>query len=640
MIEPDNGMLDYFVFELSRPTKRIVSLIIDTVLITASFFFAYWTRLGKITAFDNRQIWFALSCTLIVTLIAFVKLGLYRAALRYISFKALAMIAAGALISSISLVIFSFFIDSFIPRTVPLIYFSYVFLLCGGVRMLVRYYIGLLLDKDNESVLIYGAGSNGRQLSVMLKHAYRYRIRGFIDDNPKLYGSYILGNKVFSSKQIERLILKYNVKVILLAIPSASRSQRKAIIDNLVPLKVKVQTIPDMEEILQGKAKIDELREVQIEDLLGRDPVEPNKTLLAKNIVDQIVMVTGAGGSIGSELCRQIIRNKPRQLLLFELSEFSLYSIHQELNEILKKEKIEGVELVPLLGNVRDIYRLDNVLRKFSVDTIYHAAAYKHVPLVEYNTIEGIRNNIFGTYYVARSAIEHGVKSFVLVSTDKAVRPTNVMGATKRMAELCLQALADSASHKAQKTCFSMVRFGNVLGSSGSVIPLFRKQILKGGPITITHPDIIRYFMTIPEAAQLVIQSGAMAKGGDVFILDMGEPVKIVDLAKNLIQLSGLKLTTQDSPNGDIEITYTGLRPGEKLYEELLIAGDNIQKTAHERIMTAQEVYLSFDELSDVLQALESACDKFDYQKIREILVSAPTGFHPTSEIVDFLYER
>lgn len=293
-----------------------------------------------------------------------------------------------------------------------------------------------------------------------------------------------------------------------------------------------------------------------------------------------------------------------------------------------------------MLGNVRDIYRLDNVLRKFNVDTIYHAAAYKHVPLVEYNTIEGIRNNIFGTYYVARSAIEHGVRSFVLISTDKAVRPTNVMGATKRMAELCLQALADSASNKGQKTCFSMVRFGNVLGSSGSVIPLFRKQILKGGPITITHPDIIRYFMTIPEAAQLVIQAGAMAKGGDVFILDMGEAVKIVDLAKNLIQLSGLNLKTQDSPNGDIEITYTGLRPGEKLYEELLIAGDNIQKTAHERIMTAQEVYLSFDGLLDVLQSLEFACDKFDYQQIREILVSAPTGFHPTSEIVDFLYEK
>lgn len=639
MIEPDNGMLDYFVFELSRPTKRIVSLIIDTVLITASFFFAYWTRLGKITAFDNRQIWFALGGTLVVTLIVFVKLGLYRAVLRYISFKALAMIAIGALISSISLVLFSFFIDSFIPRTVPLIYFSYVFLLCGGVRMLVRYYIGLLLDKDNDSVLIYGAGANGRQLAVMLKHAYRYRIRGFIDDNPKLHGAYLLGNKIFSPKDIPKLIQKYNIKVILLAIPSASRSQRKAVIDSLVPLKVKVQTIPDMEEILQGHAQIDELREVKIEDLLGREPVSPNKILLAKNIQEQVVMVTGAGGSIGSELCRQIIRNRPKQLLLFEISEFSLYSIHQELNEILTKEHIENIELIPLLGNVRDIARLDSVLSKFKVDTIYHAAAYKHVPLVEFNTIEGIRNNIFGTYYVARCALEHGVKSFVLISTDKAVRPTNIMGATKRIAELSLQALADSFS-KEGKTCFSMVRFGNVLGSSGSVIPLFRKQIQKGGPITITHPNIIRYFMTIPEAAQLVIQAGAMAKGGDVFILDMGEPVKIVDLAKNLIQLSGLKLKSENMPDGDIEIIYTGLRAGEKLYEELLIAGDNVYKTAHERIMTAREVYLSFDELSNVLEELDSACEHVDYRKIRQILLSAPTGFNPTSDIVDFLYKN
>ena len=389
-------MLDYLVFELSRPLKRIASLIIDTILITGAFFFAYWTRLGKITSFDNYQIWLALSCTLVVTLIAFIKLGLYRAVLRYISFKALAMIATGALISSISLVLFSFFIDSFIPRTVPLIYFSYVFLLCGGVRMLVRYYIGLLLDKNNESVLIYGAGSNGRQLSVMLKHAYRYRIRGFIDDNAKLHGTYLLGNKIFSPKDISKLVQKYNIKVILLAIPSASRRERKAIIDSLIPLKIKVQTIPDMEEILQGNAKIDELREVKIEDLLGREPVLPNQELLQKNIFDKTVMVTGAGGSIGSELCRQIILNKPNILILFELSEFSLYSIHQELLEIIKKNNLSTI-IHPILGNVQDIERLDRVLDHFNVDTIYHAAAYKHVPLVEYNIIEGIGNNSFVT---------------------------------------------------------------------------------------------------------------------------------------------------------------------------------------------------------------------------------------------------
>ena len=636
MIEPDNIMLDYFVFELSRPLKRIASLIIDTILITGAFFFAYWTRLGKITSFDNHQIWLALSSTLVVTLIAFIKLGLYRAVLRYISFKALAMIATGALISSISLVLFSFFIDSFIPRTVPLIYFSYVFLLCGGVRMLVRYYIGLLLDKNNESVLIYGAGSNGRQLSVMLKHAYRYRIRGFIDDNTKLHGNYLLGNKIFSPKDISKLVQKYNIKVILLAIPSASRRERKAIIDSLIPLKIKVQTIPDMEEILQGNAKIDELREVKIEDLLGREPVLPNKELLQKNIFDKTVMVTGAGGSIGSELCRQIILNHPKTLILFELSEFSLYSIHQELLEVVKRNSL-STKIHPILGNVQDIERLDRVLDHFNVDTIYHAAAYKHVPLVEYNIIEGIRNNIFGTYNVAKCAADHNVKSFVLISTDKAVRPTNTMGASKRMAELCLQALSDQL--KNSQTCFSMVRFGNVLGSSGSVIPLFRKQILKGGPITVTHPDIIRYFMTIPEAAQLVIQAGAMAKGGDVFILDMGEPVRIVDLAKNLIQLSGFSVKDESNPKGDIEIVYTGLRPGEKLYEELLIAGDNVQKTEHSRIMTAEEHYLPFDQLSSVLVKLEQACKHADYMSIREILLNAPTGFNPTTEIVDVLYE-
>ena len=629
-------MLDYLVFELSRPLKRIASLIIDTILITGAFFFAYWTRLGKITSFDNYQIWLALSCTLVVTLIAFIKLGLYRAVLRYISFKALAMIATGALISSISLVLFSFFIDSFIPRTVPLIYFSYVFLLCGGIRMLVRYYIGLLLDKNNESVLIYGAGSNGRQLSVMLKHAYRYRIRGFIDDNAKLHGTYLLGNKIFSPKDISKLVQKYNIKVILLAIPSASRRERKAIIDSLIPLKIKVQTIPDMEEILQGNAKIDELREVKIEDLLGREPVLPNQELLQKNILNKTVMVTGAGGSIGSELCRQILLNKPKILILFEISEFSLYSIHQELLEIIKKNNL-SIIIHPILGNVQDIERLDRVLAHFNIDTIYHAAAYKHVPLVEYNIIEGIRNNIFGAYNVAKCAADHNVKSFVLISTDKAVRPTNTMGASKRMAELCLQALSEQL--KNSQTCFSMVRFGNVLGSSGSVIPLFRKQILKGGPITVTHPDIIRYFMTIPEAAQLVIQAGSMAKGGDVFILDMGEPVKIVDLAKNLIQLSGLSVKDEKNPKGDIEIAYAGLRPGEKLYEELLIGGDNVTKTVHSRIMTAEEEYLPFEQLSNVLVELEQACKRADYMTIRQILLSAPTGFQPTTEIVDVLYQ-
>jgi len=626
-----------FIFGISRSTKRVISLFIDIILLISSFFLAYWTRLGGIVAFDNTEIWMTLLCTILITLFTFIKLGLYRAVLRYISFKSLAMVAGGAFVSAVSLIFFSFFIGSDIPRTVPIIYFSYVFLLCGSARMLIRYYVSLILDKDNESVLIYGAGTTGRQLAVLLKHAYRYRIRGFIDDNVKLHGTYLLGNKIYSSNDISNLVKKYHIKVILLAIPSASRCERKAIIDSLIPLKIKVQTIPDMEEILQGNAKIDEFREVKIEDLLGREPVLPNQELLQKNILNKTVMVTGAGGSIGSELCRQIILNEPNALILFELSEFSLYSIHQELLEIVKKNNITNTKIYPVLGNVQDIERVDRVLSHFNIDTIYHAAAYKHVPLVEYNMIEGVQNNVFGTYNVARCAAEHGVKSFVLISTDKAVRPTNVMGASKRMAELCLQALSEQL--KDSQTCFSMVRFGNVLGSSGSVIPLFRKQILKGGPITITHPDIIRYFMTIPEAAQLVIQAGAMAKGGDVFILDMGEPVKIVDLAKNLIQLSGLSVKDENNPKGDIEITYTGLRPGEKLYEELLIGGDNVRKTAHPRIMTAEEVYLPFEQLSEVLSELENSCKDANYMAIRQTLLNAPTDFNPTTEIVDVLYK-
>lgn len=629
-------MIYSLIFGMSRSTKRVISLFIDIILLISSFFLAYWTRLGGIVAFDNTEIWMTLLCTILITLFTFIKLGLYRAVLRYISFKALAMVAGGAFVSAVSLIFFSFFIGSDIPRTVPIIYFSYVFLLCGSARMLVRYYVSLILGKDNESVLIYGAGTTGRQLAVLLKHAYRYRIRGFIDDNVKLHGTYLLGNKIYSSNDISNLVKKYQIKVILLAIPSASRRERKAIIDSLIPLKIKVQTIPDMEEILQGNAKIDELREVKIEDLLGREPVLPNQELLQKNILDKTVMVTGAGGSIGSELCRQIILNKPNILILFEISEFSLYSINQELLEIIKKNNLSTI-IHPILGNVQDIERLNCVLAHFNIDTIYHAAAYKHVPLVEYNIIEGIRNNIFGTYNVAKCAADHNVKSFVLISTDKAVRPTNTMGASKRMAELCLQALSDQL--KNSQTCFSMVRFGNVLGSSGSVIPLFRKQILKGGPITVTHPDIIRYFMTIPEAAQLVIQASAMAKGGDVFILDMGDPVRIVDLAKNLIQLSGLSVKDENNFKGDIEITYTGLRPGEKLYEELLIAGDNVQKTEHSRIMTAEEHYLPFDQLSSVLVQLEQACKNGDYMSIREILLNAPTDFNPTTEIVDVLYK-
>ncbi len=428
----------------------------------------------------------------------------------------------------------------------------------------------------------------------------------------------------------------------MLAVPSATRARRKQIIDSLVHLPAEVLTIPDMKDIIAGKAEIDELKDVEIEDLLGRDSVEPQQSLMEKNVKDKVVMVTGAGGSIGSELCRQIIKSQPKTLILFELSEFALYKIDRELSSLLVSDPELSVELVPLLGSVQRSHRLSTSMKSFGVQTVYHAAAYKHVPLVEYNVVEGVRNNVFGTYYTAKAAAEAKVESFVLISTDKAVRPTNVMGTTKRVAELGLQALSDSMQKPTDEqpsTCFSMVRFGNVLGSSGSVIPLFKKQIEDGGPITVTHPDIIRYFMTIPEAAQLVIQAGAMAKGGDVFVLDMGEPVKISDLAVNLVQLSGLEIKDDDNPYGDIEIKYSGLRPGEKLFEELLI-GDNVESTAHPRIMTASERFLGLGQYEEFLEKLDAACHNYDQDMIRDLLLGAPTDFSPSDEIGDLVWNQ
>jgi FlaA1/EpsC-like NDP-sugar epimerase len=446
----------------------------------------------------------------------------------------------------------------------------------------------------------------------------------------------IQGLPVISPSKLESQLSYRGVETILLAVPRASRSERRQILDMLLQFDVDVKTVPSLGDIVAGRASLDELKEVAIEDLLGRDPVEPNPVLMESNITDKVVMVTGAGGSIGSELCRQIINHKPSKLVLFERSEFSLYQIEKELKVLAETSDIE-MEVIPILGSIQHINRLSKVMSAFKVDTVYHAAAFKHVPIVEYNVVEGIRNNVFGTYYCAKAAIEAGVESFVLISTDKAVRPTNVMGTTKRLAELALQAFAEEESKKEHGTRFCMVRFGNVLGSSGSVIPLFKQQIANGGPITITHSDIIRYFMTIPEAAQLVIQAGSMGVGGDVFVLDMGDPVKIVDLAKNLIRLSGLEVKDEENPYGDIEIIVTGLRPGEKLYEELLI-GDNVERTGHERIMTANEKSLSFVDFNQLLASLDEACHDFDHEKIRNILLQAPADFSPSDNISDLVW--
>ncbi|HAS6398255.1 TPA: NAD-dependent epimerase/dehydratase family protein [Vibrio vulnificus] len=625
-----------YIWSLPRVHKRLISLAIDTLLITFSFFMAIWVRHGEVAVSVSSETLLTLAGTVIVTLVIFTKLGLYRAVLRYLTFHALTVVVLGALISALSITTFAYFFNAEVPRTVPVIYMTFLALLCGGARMMVRSLIVQASRKGCERVLIYGAGSTGRQLAIALRNAETYQVKGFIDNDPSLENTIIQGLTVHSSQQISRLVEKQEIEKILLAMPRATRSERKAIIDGLLHLPVEVLTVPDFKDIVNGNATVDELKDVAIEDLLGRDPVEPNPELMKANIHGKVVMVTGAGGSIGSELCRQIVRQKPKTLILFELSEYGLYEIDKELSGMVEAMQLE-VEIIPLLGSVQRINRLSATMRAFGVQTVYHAAAYKHVPLVEYNVVEGVRNNVFGTYYSAKAAIEAGVESFVLISTDKAVRPTNVMGTSKRMAELALQALAAKENDKVNGTRFCMVRFGNVLGSSGSVIPLFKRQIEEGQAITVTHPDIIRYFMTIPEAAQLVIQAGAMGKGGDVFVLDMGDPVKIVDLAKNLIQLSGLEVKSSDNPNGDIEIKFTGLRPGEKLYEELLI-GDNVEGTDHERIMTANEQFLPLEEFNQILANLDKACHEFDHETIRQILLETPTGFNPTDGIGDLVW--
>ncbi|UTV26963.1 polysaccharide biosynthesis protein [Photobacterium atrarenae] len=620
------------ILSIPRSYKRLISIVIDTFFITMAFWGAFWTRLGTVEEFTDAVYWQVLALLVVSTLILFTRVGLYRAILRYLSVHALLSITISSAVSAVLLVLSAYFSYAFIPRSVPIIYGTYLVILCGGARLLVRILVSQHNTRKKPRALIYGAGSSGRQLVNLLRQGDEYHPVAFVDDDKKLQKTVVQGLAIYKPQCLKQLLSKTGAKTILLAMPSASRSQRKAIINSLVELPVEVLSIPNLADIVNGSASIDQLRDVPIEDLLGRDSVEPQPDLLAANIKDKVVMVTGAGGSIGSELCRQIVQQKPKSLVLFELSEFGLYKIDKELSDFVKTEGLQ-TEIIPLLGSVQRLNRLAIVMQSFKVQTLYHAAAYKHVPLVEYNVVEGVRNNVFGTYYTAMAAIESGVESFVLISTDKAVRPTNIMGATKRLAELALQSLAAENNG----TRFCMVRFGNVLGSSGSVIPLFKKQIAEGGPVTVTHPEIIRYFMTIPEAAQLVIQAGAMGKGGDVFVLDMGEPVKIVDLAKNLIQLSGLEVKSEDNPHGDIEIKFSGLRPGEKLFEELLI-GDNVNRTAHERIMTANETFLPYSDFKEVLGNLDKACHSFDHDTIRHILLNTPTGFAPTDGIGDLVW--
>lgn len=624
-------MLSYLL-GLPRVAKRVISIFIDFFLIISSYFLALGIRLDFHYEVIQVSNWLVISIVSIFSIIIFIKIGLYRAVLRFITIKFTQIAIIGTIISTSILLLISFLLQTNLPRTVLFLYFIFVSIFVISTRFLAR---SLLNYNHHEKirVIIYGAGSSGRQLLTALNQSTNYLVVGFVDDNQKLHRTILHGITVYNPQSLDKLIQSRNIKKILLAMPSASQSQRKNIINKISKYKCEVLSVPGMEDIVSGKAHLTTLNKVSIHDLLGRDSVTPIDSLLDQDIKNKCVMVTGAGGSIGSELCRQIIKQKPQKLLLFELNEFSLYQIHQELsknNFVISN----NIELIPLLGSVQRKHRLDVIMNSFHVDTVYHAAAYKHVPLVEYNVIEGIRNNIFGTLNCAKSAIEANVSTFVLISTDKAVRPTNIMGTTKRMAELILQALAK----KQNVTRFCMVRFGNVLGSSGSVVPLFNKQIQEGGPITLTHRKITRFFMTIPEAASLVIQAGAMGKGGDVFVLDMGEPVKIYDLAVKMINLSGLTVKNEKNPNGDIEIKVTGLRPGEKLYEELLI-GENVHGTEHPRIMTATEIMIEWDKLSNILESLDNLCNEYKIDDIRELLIKSSTGFNPTTEISDLVYK-
>tara|TARA_R110002167_G_scaffold287859_6_gene492790 strand:+ start:43088 stop:45013 length:1926 start_codon:yes stop_codon:yes gene_type:complete len=624
------------LFRAPRPVKRVISIFADLFFLGAAFWAAMLVRLDTSAVFSNPQSWLLLSALIPISLLINVRLGLYRAVIRYITSKAATSIGLAVLFSTLSLIFLSYFLQIPLPRTVPVVFAAFLMILVGGSRFFVRTVLFNTERKGKEPVIIYGAGSSGRQLAQSLIQGNEYSPVAFIDDDKRIQKRLIQGIVVFNRSEINTLIKKYEVKRILLAMPRDNKKRIAKVLNRLESLSVEILSIPGSADLVSGNAKIDELHEVSIEDLLGRDSVAPNHELLQANIKNKVVMITGAGGSIGSELCRQILIQRPKKIVLMELSEFALYQINGELQKLASKLDYD-LTIVPLLGSVQHKNRILTIMRTFGVQTIYHAAAYKHVPVVEHNVIEGVRNNIFGTLFVAEAAIEAQVETFVLISTDKAVRPTNVMGTTKRMAELVLQALAEKTKNAKGQTRFCMVRFGNVLGSSGSVVPLFREQIKSGGPVTVTHPEIIRYFMTIPEASQLVIQAGAMGKGGDVFVLDMGDPVKISDLAAKMIHLSGMTVNDKLNPDGDIAIEYTGLRPGEKLFEELLI-GDDITQTDHRRIMSAHEVWLPWAELEKILLKLDEACHEFAHEEIRRLLLQAPTGFVPKDGICDLVW--
>ena len=623
------------ILALPRAAKRLIALLADVSLCVLTVWLAYYLRLGEFVALSGNAL-LAVAASIGISLPIFIVSGLYRAIFRYSGWPALLAVArAVGIYGLLYASLFTAVGIPDVPRTIGIIQPILLLLFVGASRALARVWLGdeyqsILRRASRPRVLIYGAGAAGRQLAAAMANSLEMKVAGFLDDDDRLHGHVLNGLPIYNPEDLPSLVITLDIGNVLLAMPSLSRQRRNEILARIRESHVSVRTLPSVIEIAQGKVDVSDLRELDIDDLLGREPVSPNHILLAKNIVGKVVLVTGSGGSIGSELCRQILGIGPEKLLLIEQSEFALYGIHQELEE---KRAGRDISLVPLLASVQDRERMREIMTTWKPDTVYHAAAYKHVPLVEHNPAEGIKNNVFGTLRAAQAAAESGVADFVLISTDKAVRPTNIMGASKRLAEMALQALAATA----METRFAMVRFGNVLGSSGSVVPKFRQQIRNGGPITLTHPDITRYFMTIPEAAQLVIQAGAMAKGGDVFVLDMGQSVKILDLARRMIELSGLAVRDEGNPGGDIAIQITGLRPGEKLYEELLI-GDNPKPTLHPRIMKAHEDFVPWAELEPKLDALALALNVNDVGIVRRMLEELVAGYAPSGEIVDWVH--
>ncbi|WP_111414441.1 polysaccharide biosynthesis protein [Billgrantia lactosivorans] len=614
---------------MPRRIKRCVLMTADALTVIMSLVLASALHHESLAPLAESALWLTSLAVAGISLLAFHWLGLYRVVLRYMCYTMLPIVGMAVLVSASAVALFGYITGERLGLSIVAIHALLVLLGIGGVRFLLHALYLYARHRRRRPVVIYGAGAAGCDLVAALRHGGEYEPVAFVDDWRGLDGALVEGLRVHQPLVLPGLVEQHHAAMVLLAIPSAPRCRRREILQRLSALSVPVKTIPGSADVISGQARISELRDVALEDLLGREPVPPFPDLLAANIQNKTVMVTGAGGSIGSELCRQIIAQHPAALLLVDSGEYALYAIERELSQHPLVVK-EGIRITPFLVSVQQRDALVAIFASSPVHTVYHAAAYKHVPLVECNLAEGIRNNVFGSLALVQAAVAAGVESFVLISTDKAVRPTNAMGASKRLTELICQAFADAQT----RTCFSMVRFGNVLGSSGSVVPLFRQQIERGGPVAVTHPDITRYFMTIPEAAQLVIQAGAMASGGEVFVLDMGEPVRIRDLAMNMIRLSGLEVRDDDHPNGDIEIVYTGLRPGEKLYEELLIDGD-VKLTRHHRIMTCREHYWEWPRLDAYLQELQQALTAIDYPRLRQLLLEAPLGYQPQAETDD-----